>query len=103
MTSLPRLLLGVLALVGPLTVPGHAVEMNQRQGLGPAEQVKVGNVLAQSYRMSTTTQTAPGTSSTGCGATKIGTITGTSSPGRTENIVAVRGDIITVNRNTRCP
>ncbi len=101
MTTRPAGLLAALTLVSLLTAPVCAIEMNQRQGLGPTEQTKVGKALVQSYRTPSLPSLSRGASE-GCGNTKIGTITGTSRSSRVENIVAVRGDMITVNRNTRC-
>lgn len=101
MTTRLYFFLGLLTMLSLTSAPLYAIEMNQRQGLGPTEQVKVGKALVQSYRTPSLPSVSRGASE-GCGNTKIGTITGTSRSSRVENIVAVRGDIITVNRNTRC-
>ena len=101
-------ILGVVVLVGTLSAPLQALEMNQRQGLGPAEQVKVNKALARPYvpvnpNAKGQTSALAGKSVRGCGNTQIGTVTGVKNTSRVESIVAVRGDIITVNRNVRCP
>ena len=107
MSRMQRVVLNIVAVLGLATAPLHAIEMNQRQGLGPGEQAKVNNALARSYSLSTNPPgralAAPGSQPTGCGTTQIGALSGVRTPGRVENTVVARGDIITVNRNVRCP
>lgn len=86
--------------LGLLSTPGHAFEANQRQGLGPEQQLKVGQALARSYLLPTgQAATRPTTTGTSSG-TNIGTVTTPSRFGRVETNVVAR-DIITVNRPAR--
>jgi hypothetical protein len=107
MSRMQRVVLNIVAVLGLITAPLHAIEMNQRQGLGPSEQAKVNNALARSYSLSNNPPgrvlAAPGSQPKGCGTTQIGTLTGGRNATRIENTVVARGDIITVNRNVRCP
>lgn len=83
----------------------HAAEINKRPRLAPDAQVKVNRALAKSYAADSLGG-APKASGEGqqdgCGNTKIGTLTETRGT-RVDNITVVRGDVITVSRNVRCP
>jgi hypothetical protein len=106
MTMRQRVILSSLALLVLVAAPLHAAEINQRQGLGPSDQAKVNNALARSYIFSNNPGSAlasPGTRPQACGTTQIGTTPGGTRATHVETMVVARGDIITVNRNVRCP
>lgn len=59
MSRMQRVILNVVAVLGLTTAPLHAIEMNQRQGLGPSEQAKVNNALARIYSLANNPRAVP--------------------------------------------
>ena len=82
----------------------HAAEVNKRTRLGPEAQTKVNRALAKSYVADLGIKTPKSSTDgvqNGCGNTEIGTLTNARGS-RIENVTVVRGDVITVSRNTKC-
>lgn len=98
-----QLWLNVTLLLVVVTAHLHAAEVNQRQRPSPSTQVKVTNAIAKSYSYISDTHATQVGQSDSCGNTLIGTIVGGVRANDVENTVVARGDIITVNRNVRCP
>jgi len=105
MTRMLRLLVPSLILLS-LTTLSHAGEINARQNLSPAAQLKVNRTLAKSYafQSSSGTQKAPATAQpNGCGTTQLGTLpTSPIGSAPIDNVTVIRGDVITINRNVQC-
>lgn len=105
MHSPMRVLLHLMVLIGVVTAPLHAAQINDRRHLPPGVQVKINNALAKSYVFTSGTganQVPQGAMPEECGDTRIGTIAGGTRAARIENTVVARGDVITINRHTRC-